>query len=254
MSTKIDVSPTVNETIVSLCVHLIGAIETVAKARPDQSAITIGLSGGSLIQQLSGELPNHKSKLEPYTDRLRFLFCDERYAPLDHSDNTYYGFLSHQFFSKLNIDHDKAVLKIKPELPLDECAQDYANQLEQVIDKQRQGFDILLLGIGPDGHTCSLFPDHKSFRDCFDPETRKRLVISVRDSPKPPPQRVTLTLDYINNSRFLFFCAVGDNKATMLRTILTDKDLKIPSANVKPNHSDGQLIWFLDKAAAQNLN
>lgn len=157
------------------------------------------------------------------------------------------------FFQKINVDPETSVYKINPALSLDKCADDYAARLQEVIDKERQGFDILLLGIGPDGHTCSLFPDHKSFSDCFDGETKKKLVISVRDSPKPPPERVTLTLDYINNSKFIYFCAVGENKAGILKSILVDKDLKIPSANVKPAHNDGVLVWFLDKPAASQL-
>jgi 6-phosphogluconolactonase len=252
MTSNVNVSETVPETIVSMCNHLINAIETVGKA-PDR-VITIGLSGGSLIQQLSAELPNRLTRLAPYATRLRFLFCDERFVPLDHKDSTFYGFLSEKLFQNIGVDPETAVLKINPNLALDECAEDYARRLSEVIDPATKGFDILLLGIGPDGHTCSLFPGHKSFSDCFDSETRSKLVISVRDSPKPPPQRVTLTLDCINNSRFLYFVAVGEGKASILKTILVDKDLTIPSANVRPNRAEGELIWFLDKPAASQIN
>jgi 6-phosphogluconolactonase len=253
MTSNVNVSETVDETIVSMCNHLLNAIETVGKdtTRP----ITIGLSGGSLVQQLSAELPNYSARLAPYTTRLRFLFCDERFVPLDHADSTYHGFASHGLFEKLGVDARSQVLTINPAVSLDECAEDYERQLRAVYNEETRGFDILLLGIGPDGHTCSLFPDgHKSFSDCFDPETRKKMVIAVRDSPKPPPLRVTLTLDFINNSRYLYFVAVGENKASVLRTILVDKNLSIPSANVRPSNANGELVWFLDKAAAANLD
>jgi 6-phosphogluconolactonase len=252
MTSNVNVSESVAETIVSMCNHLISAIETVGKE--SDRAITIGLSGGSLIQQLSAELPNHLTRLAPYTARLRFFFCDERYVPLDHTDSTCFGFLSEQFFQKLGVDPESAVLKINPNLSLDECAEDYARRLSEVLNHATHGFDILLLGIGPDGHTCSLFPGHKSFSDCHDSETRQKLVIAVRDSPKPPPQRVTLTLDYINNSRFLYFVAVGENKSGILKTIVVDKDMSIPSANVKPARPENTLIWFLDKPAASQIN
>ena len=253
MTTNIKVSPSVETTVESMCNDLLNAIDTLGKE--SDRVITIGLSGGSLIQQLSAELPKHQFRLEPYTSRLRFLYCDERYVPLDHKDSTFWGFLNEGFFSKLNINPDTAVYKINPELPLDECAEDYSKRLREILSPQTQGFNILLLGMGPDGHTCSLFPDgHKSLSDCFDPETRHKLVIAVRDSPKPPSQRVTLTLDCINKSRFLYFVAVGEGKSSVLRQILHDKELKIPSANVKPSLSNGELVWYLDSAAASKLN
>jgi 6-phosphogluconolactonase len=75
--------------------------------------------------------------------------------------------------------------------------------------------------------------------------------LPISDSPKPPPQRVTLTLPFINNSNYLYFCAVGEGKADMLKRILVDNDLTIPSANVRPKNSNGKLVWFLDKPAAR---
>ena len=79
------------------------------------------------------------------------------------------------------------------------------------------------------------------------------MVLPISDSPKPPPQRVTLTLPFIKNSNYLYFCAVGDGKADMLKRILADGDMTIPSANVRPKNSYGKLLWFLDQPAAKLL-
>ncbi|CAF0735616.1 unnamed protein product [Brachionus calyciflorus] len=241
------ISENATKTIQTLCESITQAIENLS---PDREFITIGLSGGSLIKQLSSEIPNYKSRLEKYIPKLRFIFCDERYVPLDHEDSTYFGFLSNQFFSILNVPLEN-VYHIKADAPtVDECARDYETRMKSLLNKNG-GFDILLLGIGPDGHTCSLFPEHKSFTEGLN---STNIVIAVHDSPKPPPQRVTLTFSYINNSNYLFFCAVGDGKADMIKRILIDRDLSIPSANVRPKFVNGVLKWFIDQPAAKALS
>lgn len=243
---EIVVSENSARAVTSLCEHIVQAIETIGSKR---EFITIGLSGGSLIKQLSDEMPNYKQKLDPYLSKLRFVFCDERFVPLDHDDCTYYGFLKNNFFNNLNIPMEN-VFPIKADAEnVEECAKDYETKMKSLLNANN-GFDILLLGIGPDGHTCSLFPGHKSFTDGSNTQS---LVIPVRDSPKPPPQRVTLTLPYINNSSYLFFCAVGENKASMLKRILKDNDLTLPSANVRPVHKQAILKWFIDQPASKEL-
>lgn len=107
---------------------------------------------------------------------------------------------------------------------------------------------LTFIGMGPDGHTCSLFPGHDLF---LDSSNQTRVVLPISDSPKPPPQRVTLTLNYVNNSKNLFFFACGAGKANMLKRILVDKDLSLPCANVLPK--SGVLKWFVDKDAARLL-
>lgn len=129
------------------------------------------------------------------------------------------------------------------------CADDYEHKLRPLLNSNG-GFDILLLGMGPDGHTCSIFPDHASFEAATNTD---RLVIPCVASPKPPPLRVTLTLKYINRSTYLIFNAFGEGKAEVLKKILVDDDKSIPSANVEPALPDGVLLWFIDQPAASLL-
>ena len=73
----------------------------------------------------------------------------------------------------------------------------------------------------------------------------------ISDSPKPPPERITLTLDVVNNSGFILFCSYGESKATIIKQIVLDKDETLPAAAVKPVNS---IKWFIDKDAAKLLN
>ena len=234
------------QTINAFVVHLLKAIESLA---PNRDFITIGLSGGSFIKLFSDEMAKQKDKFQAYHDKLRFLLCDERFVPLNHSDSTYYGFLSNNLFKNLNIPNEH-VYPIKADASsVEECAKDYEARIRPLLNKHN-GFDILVLGMGPDGHTCSLFPNHPLFLEAA---SQTNLVLPISDSPKPPPARVTLTLNYINNSDYLMFFSVGEGKAEMLRKILTEKDLSLPSANVQPKRSDATLLWFIDKPASRLL-
>jgi 6-phosphogluconolactonase len=106
-------------------------------------------------------------------------------------------------------------------------------------------FDLLLLGMGPDGHTCSLFPGHALLNET------NGWVAPVTDSPKPPPNRITLTLPVITHSHKIAFYAAGGEKKDILKTIMEDPDQGLPCSLV--NVAGGEKVfWFVDAAAAQN--
>jgi 6-phosphogluconolactonase len=101
-------------------------------------------------------------------------------------------------------------------------------------------FDLILLGLGPDGHTASLFPGHPAV------EERTRLVVRVDGAPKPPPSRVTFTLPLINAARHVAFLVTGKDKNAALRRVLNG-DPALPAARVAPR--DGTLVFLSDAAA-----
>ncbi|XP_036423357.1 6-phosphogluconolactonase [Colossoma macropomum] len=205
-------------------------------------SFSLGLSGGSLVSILSKELP-----AVPNLDCSRWLvgFCDERLVPFDDPESTY-GLYKNQLFSKINISEDR-VLAIDPSLPVSECADDYASKLSKAFNtEQMPVFDMLLLGMGPDGHTCSLFPDHPLLQES------QKTVAPISDSPKPPPQRVTLTLPMVNAARCVVFVSTGGSKAPVLKQVLEGGQGPIlPAALVTP--TQGELFWLVDEPAAASL-
>nr|XP_045016939.1 6-phosphogluconolactonase isoform X2 [Jaculus jaculus] len=149
-------------------------------------------------------------------------------------------------FSKLPVP-DSQVITINPTLPVSDAAEDYAKKLRQAFQGDAiPVFDLLILGVGPDGHTCSLFPGHPLLQE------REKIVAPISDSPKPPPERVTLTLPVLNAARTVIFVATGEGKAAVLKRLLEDKeDSPLPAALVQPH--TGKLCWFLDESAARLL-
>ncbi len=98
-----------------------------------------------------------------------------------------------------------------------------------------------MLGMGPDGHTASLFPNHSVLN------INEGLVTFVKDSPKPPPERVTLTLNTINQAKYKIVVVTGESKSTIVKEVIEDKNKNYPIGQVE------NLLWYLDQAAASKL-
>ncbi|CAG8515677.1 7642_t:CDS:2 [Ambispora gerdemannii] len=218
-----------------------------ADAIQTRGRFTVGLSGGSLPKILAADLVKRGDAVE--WDKLTVFFCDERLVPLDHEDSNY-RLCHEELFSKVPIP-EAQIHTINADLldNADEVAEDYKDRLINVFAAMNSAkfpvFDLLLLGIGPDGHTCSLFPGHSSLENTVD------WVISEENSPKPPPRRITLTLPVLNHAHNVCFVATGEGKQDMLKRVIDEKDQEIPSALVQPAH--GTLYWFLDDKASAKL-
>ncbi|KPP76836.1 6-phosphogluconolactonase-like [Scleropages formosus] len=205
----------------------------------ERQRFTLGLSGGSLVSLLSREL-----LALPDLDSSAWVvaFCDERLVPFDDAESTY-GLYKSQLLSKMNIPESR-ILAIDPSLSVEQCAEDYARKLSVNFPGEPiPVFDLLLLGMGPDGHTCSLFPNHPLL------EETNKTVAPISNSPKPPPQRITLTLPVVNAARCVAFVSTGGSKAPQV--LEGAEDPKLPAAQVAP--SQGDLFWLLDEPAAALL-
>ena len=105
-------------------------------------------------------------------------------------------------------------------------------------------YDVLLLGVGPEGHVASLFPESPALYD-------DRTVIPVRGAPKPPPLRLSLSLSAINAAREVWLIAAGEEKATAARLALSGAGpTAVPAAGVR---GKARTLWLLDRAAASRL-
>lgn len=162
-------------------------------------------------------------------------------------------------------------LTVDNSLPPPAAAADYQSKLISLAGSPPK-LDLLLLGAGPDGHTCSLFPNHPLLSEPAPPEGR--VVADITDSPKPPPERVTLTLPVrifyslfatylmlvsskvVNSALCCVFAAVGASKAEMVAQLLGEKEPEnqedLPARMVKPKN--GELYWILDTSAAKDLS
>jgi 6-phosphogluconolactonase len=181
-------------------------------------------------------------------------------VPLDDKDSNFKACDEH-FFSKVKIPADQ-IFKIKEQwrdssLTMKDLAADYQKQMTKAFGMSfTPSFDLILLGMGPDGHTASLFPQHKLLKS-------NSIVDYIEDSPKPPKRRITLTLPTINAARQVAFVATGESKKNVIRDIFSNdpnvqcgndlacKDL--PSALVKPRR-EAELHWFVDHDATSGID
>eukprot|EP01129_Flabellula_baltica_P005409 TRINITY_DN1960_c0_g1_i1.p1 TRINITY_DN1960_c0_g1~~TRINITY_DN1960_c0_g1_i1.p1 ORF type:complete len:276 (+),score=73.05 TRINITY_DN1960_c0_g1_i1:94-828(+) len=204
----------------------------------EANVFNVAISGGSLPKLLMQSLDG---KQDVEFGKWHVFFVDERLVGFDDDESTY------KLVKEVMVDvvgiPDTQVHRIDPDLAVDECADNYEAQLrEHFGDVQIPEFDLILLGMGPDGHTASLFPHHPLLKET------ERWIAPISDSPKPPPSRVTLTLPVINAGKNVVFVAAGASKQEMLQRIFTGdyEEGEIPSALVSP---ESELVWYVDEAA-----
>jgi 6-phosphogluconolactonase len=156
-------------------------------------------------------------------------------------------------FSKVDIPHEN-IHHIDPTLldNLEELTDSYERQLINEFASKDSArfpvFDLILLGLGPDGHTASLFPTHELLSE------ELRWVAYLNDSPKPPPNRISFTYPVINHASSVAFVATGESKQDVLAEIMDNPAKRsLPASRVRPV-SHGKLHWFVDDAASAKVN
>jgi 6-phosphogluconolactonase len=178
-------------------------------------------------------------------ERVRFLIGDERAVPYDHPDSNW-GQIRAALLDKVPVAQD-ALLAPRTDLPLDEAAADYERQI-RTLPKARSGWprlDLLWLGVGEDGHTLSLFPGHPEV------EVEGRLVVGVTGSPKPPAERLTLTLPALRGACCCVVLASGSGKAEAVRRAFGgDRGLPLARAVLEVGRAGGTVAWMVDRGAA----
>jgi 6-phosphogluconolactonase len=227
------------------------AAEEVVRAANEAVAqrgrFTIALSGGSTPKNLYNLLATNARNALPW-DRMFFFWGDERHVPPTDPDSNY-RMADETLLSKIPVATAN-VFRIPAENPDAEAA---AAAYEQTLRKffklepgQFPTLDMILLGMGPDGHTASLFPGTKALQE------KNRLVVANWVE-KLKTHRISLTLPVLNAARCVTFLVSGSDKAAVLRAVLEESvpPEQYPSKLVYP--SNGKLIWLLDRAAASQL-
>ncbi|EIE21413.1 6-phosphogluconolactonase-like protein [Coccomyxa subellipsoidea C-169] len=222
--------------------------EASAAAIKERGAFTLVLSGGSLFKALSPLIGLPGLDLSKW----HVFFVDERNVPHSSSDSNFKG-ADEVLLSKVAIPREQ-IYAIKEHLTVNEAATEYAGQLlrldEKVLPRNPEGlpvFDMILLGLGPDGHVASLFPNRSQIA------ATDSWVLPVENSPKPPPERITFSLPVINSAKQIGIVAAGEGKAEIVQRVLEVQSLPgaLPAQLVQP--TAGSVTWFLDVASAQNL-
>jgi 6-phosphogluconolactonase len=211
-----------------------------------QGRFTVALSGGSTPKTLYSLLATNYATF-PW-NRVFLFFGDERHVPPTDSESNY-RMVNEALLTKITIPSEN-VFRVLGENPdALAAAADYEAQLRRFFalkPSEFPRFDLILLGVGPDGHTASLFPDSEAL------EEKSRLVVANWVA-KFNTHRITFTFPVLNHANEVMFMATGTDKAEMLHQILEGKSTPpLPSQRVQP--SEGKLLWMLDEAAAAKLS
>ena len=228
------------------------AAEEVVRAANEAVAqrgrFTIALAGGSTPKSLYNLLATNARTALPW-DRMFFFWGDERHVPPTDPDSNY-RMADETMLSKIPVAAAN-VFRMKTENPdAAAVAENYEQTLRkffQVEPGQVPTFDLILLGMGPDGHTASLFPHTAALQE------KSRLVLANWVE-KMTTYRITLTLPVLDAARCVIFLVSGTDKATALHAVL-EEDVpgeQYPAKLVRPRQ--GKLIWLVDRAAASTLS
>lgn len=187
-----------------------GVLDRGTGMSPLPHVFACGLTGGSTAMLF---LPALREAAVDWS-RITLYWGDERAVPPDSPESNYN--LAEQMLLRPLHGRAPAAVRMEGEHPdLAEAARRYAEALPPALD-------LIILGVGDDGHVCSLFPGHRALL-----EDTARVVV-VTDSPKPPPVRLTLTLPYLLRSRHIWVVAVGERKRALLQRAVQQKDTSTP--------------------------
>lgn len=229
-----------------LVVDDLPALADEAAARIERVALEAPVGGRATIALAGGDTPRatyqHLAARCPPWGRVEFFFGDERCVPPDHEASNY-RMAREALLDRIPLRPEQ-VHRIRGELPPDEAAADAERTLRAAVPGEPWPvLDLVLLGMGPDGHTASLFPGGPELN-----ETR-RLMVPVHRPELPQPWRVSMTLPVINAARRVLMVVGGAEKAPVVaRAVAGDPEL--PAGRLNPQ---GELTWLLTSAAAAHL-
>lgn len=223
-------------------------LKVVTAATAEDAVAHIALTGGTIGTRVLEVLGMHPERTSIDWSRVHFWWGDERFVVWDSTERNEQAaraaLLRHIDVPEANIH---AVAASDAGISLDEAADAYARELARfaVDDQPWPAFDVCFLGVGPDGHIASLFPDRAEI------QVRDQAVVPVRNSPKPPPERVSLTRPVINSAKRVWMVVSGNDKASALGLALAGASYEtVPAAGAKGRL---QTTFYVDRSAATDV-
>jgi len=219
--------------------------DCIEQAIQQNGLCNMALSGGNTpggIFSLLASIP-YRDRLD--WSRLHFFWGDERMVLPEHQDSNF-RLVQETLLEHIKIPHEN-VHRMRGEIAPEEAAAEYAEMLHDHFKESPPCFDLMLLGLGEDGHTASLFPGTDAVEEC------EKHVVAVF-VPKLDAWRVTLTLPVLNAARNILFLVSGKSKSEMVQRIMSNKqpDKEIPATMVNPQN--GEIHWMLDSEAMVLIN
>lgn len=224
--------------------YLIDLLKEKLNTKDEGKFLTVALSGGSTPKQIFNHLST-SGKDSINWNKIKFFWVDERcVSPQDKESN--YKMTSENLLSNLDVS-EKNIFRIHGESdPIDETIR-YSKILKENVSFQNDlpQLDLIILGMGEDGHTASIFPGNEQLFE-------SQQYCAVAFHPQTGQHRITLTGRVLNNAANVIFIVSGSNKAKILKEVIETRNKKYPATYVNPLY--GELIWLIDSEAANLIN
>lgn len=219
-------------------------LEISFNAVRDKGFFAVALSGGKTPIDFYEQLSSRENRL-PWSETHIFL-VDERFIPLNDKDSNFRS-IKENLLSSLELSRDNI-----HHIPTEEetsllSAKKYEKELKTFFKTKEDvfpEFDLIMLGIGEDGHTASLFPEDVALQE------KKHLAVAVKNG-KVKHERISITMPVINNAKNVVFLVSGANKAHIMKKITARQDRQIPASHVCP--INGRLFFLMDKEAGKHV-
>jgi 6-phosphogluconolactonase len=223
-------------------------IKRIGKVLDEKGHAHVVLTGGTMGEAVLAAVRDSDDRDRVDWSRVTFWWGDERYLPSGDADRNETQ-SRRALLDALSLD--PAQIKAFPALgeheSIEAAAAAYAAELaaSAPAGETHPVFDVTFLGVGPDGHVASLFPDHDAVRDTTS------IVLAETNSPKPPPERLTLTLGVLNSSERIWLVLAGSDKAGALGLTLADANPHdVPAAGIEGRK---RTVFFVDRDAASEV-
>jgi len=218
--------------------------EIIYRSLKENSRCCIAVSGGETPRNVYRLMGQDETKRHADWSRVHIFFCDERSVPPDDQKSNY-GMIAQEWISHISIPQEN-VHRMKGENDPSSAAKEYEQEIRRAFDSGPVVFDLVLLGLGEDGHTASLFPG-------MDAVLEQKALVKSSFVQQVNSWRMTLTVPVLNAAREILFLAAGTQKAFIVQSVLDAKvpDPQLPASFIRS--AAGNLCWMIDEEAGSLL-